>query len=125
MKFGEFIRQKRLDKGMGLRECAEKIGIAASYMSDIEKGNRNAPNEDIMVEMIDVLDCFNADYFVFHDLAAETHNDIPLDIKMYLLETKEEYTSLRKKIYTEPVVEQCIREAVKIRNNKVKEKSNA
>ncbi len=109
MVFGKFIRQKRLDKNKGLREFAEIIGITAPYLSDIEQGRRNAPNEETMLKMIEVLGCYNNDnsndYFTFYDLAAETHDDIPLDIKKYLLENKEEYVRLRKNIYTEPVAE--------------------
>ena len=37
LKFGEYIKSKRLEKGISLRELASKVGISPSYMSDIEK----------------------------------------------------------------------------------------
>ena len=43
MTFGEFIKEKRLTKGINLRKLAELTGIAPSYLSDIEQGKRNAP----------------------------------------------------------------------------------
>lgn len=105
MTFGEFIRQKRIEKGMGMRELSEMVGIAPSYLSDIEKGNRNAPNEDTVECIMFSLGLINNDYFMALDLAADTHEDIPADIKKYLLEHRELYTELRKKIYNEPVKE--------------------
>ena len=46
LKFGEYIKSKRLEKGISLRELASKVGITPTYMSDIEKGRRNAPNKE-------------------------------------------------------------------------------
>lgn len=37
---GSKIRLARIKKGMTLAELAEKIGITAPYLSDIERGNR-------------------------------------------------------------------------------------
>ena len=36
IKFGPFIREKRIKKGLGQRELAAKIGVSASYLSDID-----------------------------------------------------------------------------------------
>ena len=47
-KFGTFIRELRLKKGIGQRNLAEKIGIAASYLNDIEKNKRTAPKINII-----------------------------------------------------------------------------
>ena len=35
--FGSLIRKTRLKLGIGQRELAKKVGIAASYLNDIEK----------------------------------------------------------------------------------------
>ena len=42
-KFGPYIRELRIKRGFGQRELAVKIGIAASYLNDIEKEKRTAP----------------------------------------------------------------------------------
>ena len=34
-KFGTFIRELRLNKGIGQRKLADSIGVAASYLNDI------------------------------------------------------------------------------------------
>ena len=47
-KFGTFIRELRIKNDIGQRELAKKIGIAASYLNDIEKNKRSAPKNDII-----------------------------------------------------------------------------
>ena len=44
--FGEFIQRKRVEKQIPLRKMAERIGISAPYLSDIEKDRRNPPEMD-------------------------------------------------------------------------------
>ena len=39
-KFGSFIRDLRISQNIGQRELANKIGIAPSYLNDIEKEKR-------------------------------------------------------------------------------------
>ena len=39
-KFGSHVRELRIKHGFGQRELAEKIGISASYLNDIEKNKR-------------------------------------------------------------------------------------
>ena len=48
IKFGSFIREKRIKKGFGQRELAAKIGVSASYLNDIEKDKRSAPKLNII-----------------------------------------------------------------------------
>ena len=45
--FGSFIRELRLKNNYGQKELAQKIGIAASYLNDIEKNKRSAPKNII------------------------------------------------------------------------------
>ena len=47
-KFGSYIREKRMTIGLGQRELAKKVGLAASYLNDIEKNKRSAPKNDIL-----------------------------------------------------------------------------
>ena len=36
--FGSYIRELRIKQDIGQRELAKKIGVAASYLNDMEKG---------------------------------------------------------------------------------------
>lgn len=43
-KFGKTLRKLRIDRGEILKTMAEKLGMTASYLSAIECGKRNIPN---------------------------------------------------------------------------------
>ena len=38
--FGNYIRDLRIQRGIGQRELARKIEVSASYLNDIEKNNK-------------------------------------------------------------------------------------
>ena len=54
-KFGTYIREIRIDQGIGQRELASNVGIAASYLNDIEKGKRAAPKQIIIKKLSSLL----------------------------------------------------------------------
>jgi transcriptional regulator with XRE-family HTH domain len=45
--FGDRVRDERIKKGLSLRELARRLGIAASYLNDIEY-NRRVPSEAVV-----------------------------------------------------------------------------
>jgi transcriptional regulator with XRE-family HTH domain len=55
-RFGTYVRERRQAKRMGLRACAEKIGLAPSHLSNIENFRVTAPAEPIIAKMAEVLD---------------------------------------------------------------------
>ena len=79
--FGTFVREKRLDLGLGQRELAQKIGIAASYLNDIEKENRTAP-KSIIINKLSVLLKVNLNDLI--DLAGISKGEVPPDISEYI-----------------------------------------
>ena len=79
--FGTFVREKRLDLGLGQRELAQKIGIAASYLNDIEKEKRTAPKSNIIKKLSVLLKVNLND---LNDLAGISKGDIPPDISEYI-----------------------------------------
>ena len=54
-RFGIFIRELRIKNGLGQRELAKKIGIAASYLNDIEKEKRTAPKQIVIKKLSKIL----------------------------------------------------------------------
>lgn len=77
--FGEFIRRKRIEKQLGLRDAARRLGIAASYLADIEKGRRYAPKLETIERMSQMLD---VPIDKLNHLAEKSHPDgIPPDFK--------------------------------------------
>ena len=80
-KFGTFIRESRLKKGIGQRNLAEKIGIAASYLNDIEKNKRAAPKINIINKLSTILE---TDKNYLHDLAGFSKKGVAPDISEYI-----------------------------------------
>ena len=80
-KFGPYIRELRISHGFGQRELAEKIGIAASYLNDIEKEKRTAPKPSIIKKLSNLLKVNNED---LNDLAGISKKSLAPDIKDYV-----------------------------------------
>ena len=49
--FGSYIRVLRIQYDIGQRELAKKIGVAPSYLNDIEKGKRAAPKSELIKKL--------------------------------------------------------------------------
>ena len=96
MSFGEFVKKKRQKLGITLRAFAEELHIAPSYMSDIEKGKRNAPTQDILENMSKILKLNNEDKNTLLDLAANSKNEIAQDITTYVSENSKVRVALRR-----------------------------
>ena len=79
--FGSYIRELRIKNGIGQRELAQKIGIAASYLNDIEKNKRSAPKVDVIKKISSILKT-NLD--LLNDLAGKSKKNIAPDIIDYL-----------------------------------------
>ena len=41
LNFGDFITQKRQERGITLRDMAKRLNITPPYLSDVEKDRRN------------------------------------------------------------------------------------
>lgn len=44
-KFGTFCRKLRIDNNQILKEMAEALGVSSSYLSAVENGKRNIPDD--------------------------------------------------------------------------------
>ena len=96
MTFGEFIKEKRLTKGINLRKLAELTGIAPSYLSDIEQGKRNAPAPEKMAKIIEILNLTEEDVNLMNDLAAHAKETVAPDISEYVMNNDSVRVALRK-----------------------------
>jgi choline kinase/DNA-binding XRE family transcriptional regulator len=79
--FGSYVREVRIKKGLGQRELAKHIGIAASYLNDIEKEKRGAPKQIVINKLSKFLEI---NINILNDLASISKADIAPDIKEYL-----------------------------------------
>ena len=81
ISFGTLIREARIDNGFGQRELADKIGVAASYLNDIEKEKRSAPKQ-IVIKKISTLLKTDIDYL--NDLAGLSKKEVAPDISEFI-----------------------------------------
>ena len=96
-KFGEFIKEKRVQRGYKLKVFSELVGISSVYESYIENGKRPAPAERILNNMIRVLGLDDAEIHRLHHLASATRSkyDLPDDIAEYLTDREYLYDLIR------------------------------
>ena len=90
--FGPYVREKRIKLGFGQRELAEKIGVAPSYLNDIEKEKRTAPKQIIVNKLSSILKV-NINYL--NDLAGMSKGNIAPDIAEYFEKNPEIISLIR------------------------------
>ena len=92
LTFGAYLRQKRLEKGFGLRSFARRIGMDASNLSNIERGKIKPPRGEYLLSIIAEALGFRLDdpeRKELFDLAVEDIPDrIPADIAGYAAEVR-------------------------------------
>ena len=79
--FGLFIRELRIKNGFGQRELATKIGVAASYLNDIEKEKRSAPKQIVIKKLSKFLEI---NINTLNDLAGISKGNVAPDIGEYI-----------------------------------------
>lgn len=81
LTFDGFLREKRLENNLGLREFARLIGMQPSNYCSIEAGSLPAPPEDKLRRIAATLRLSMEEQRLLFDLAAQSKNDIPVDLK--------------------------------------------
>lgn len=61
--FGTFVREKRLDKNIGLNSFAKMVGVSAPFISKMEVGDCKPPCEVVIARIAEKLD-INIDYLL-------------------------------------------------------------
>lgn len=98
MTFGEYLKQKRLDKEITLRGFAKLVDISPVYLCDLEKGRKAAPSMEVMQKMVSKLALNKEESEKFYDLAAleqTAKNPIPKDLNAFLKDNRVIVSALR------------------------------
>ena len=93
--FGEFLHTKRLEKGLSYRDLAKVIDVTAPYISDIEKGRRNAPVMDKLIKLSNFFCLSEEEETIMFDLAGKVKDDLPPDLPNYIKGNTELVAALR------------------------------
>ncbi len=85
--FGSYLRKVRSFKNTSLRQLAKELNITPAYLSDIENGNNKPPDKALLMRIVELLDVGSSPKIKWNlfDLAAKARNDIPIDVKEYIL----------------------------------------
>jgi len=83
LTFGEYIKKRRESFGKSVRGLAIELEVTPAYLSDIEKGNRYAP-EKHLEKMIKALQIKGEEVNHFYDLAGKSRNDSFPDLTPYI-----------------------------------------
>ena len=49
--FGEYLKSLRIDRELTLRKLEEQTHISNGYLSQVERGERNAPTMKILIQI--------------------------------------------------------------------------
>ena len=79
--FGLLIRETRIKLGFGQRDLALKIGVAPSYLNDIEKEKRSAPKQIVIKKIAKLL---KININTLNDLAGISKGTVAPDIREYI-----------------------------------------
>lgn len=89
MIFGDFVRGKRLERNISLRQFAKSCGFQPSNYCHVENGTLNPTNEQ--VDKIAVFLDYQAgsyEYRLLLDLAAKARNGVPSDLQKLIQDNK-------------------------------------
>lgn len=92
-KFGVYVKTRREELGINLRDLAKILGISPAYLSDIERGNRTAPlnHLDLIARELKIED---SELEFFYDIAGCTHHNWP-EINEYLASNRNARKAVR------------------------------
>ena len=81
-KFGVYVKARRIELGMTVRDLANALNFSPAYISDIENGNRAAPLKHLK-QVARLLKIDKEEIDAFYDIAGCAHLNWP-DINEYL-----------------------------------------
>ena len=101
--FGVFLKEKRQETNMSLRELARSIGVAHTYILNIENGSKAPPGDVILKKIANALHFDAQTAELFYDLAAMCkQNDDgknlywPTDVSEYIQKTESAKSAIRQ-----------------------------
>ena len=93
--FGEFVVEKRLEKGISLRKMAELMEVSAPFWSDVEKGRKNPPKLEKLELLANILRLTDENKTLMFDLAGKERDAVAPDIPAYIMENDYVVAALR------------------------------
>ena len=82
MRFGEYVRKKRLacPARLSMQEAADCLGVSLSYLSSVESCNKRPLDGDKLEQLVQCYELSEEEAALMFDIAAREDNGVPVDI---------------------------------------------
>lgn len=98
--FGDFLRNKRKEKGYTVMEFARKLRTQPSHLTEIENGRRLPPDNDILYRLAEILELDEEERNRLFDLAGVERGKAPKDCSDYIVTRPYIWETIRAAIET-------------------------
>ncbi|SER00178.1 hypothetical protein SAMN05216232_3924 [Virgibacillus subterraneus] len=95
--FGKFSRKLRIDNGELLKDMAGKLGVTSSYLSAVENGKRNVP-QNWVGKLTKLYSLTTDQHYELRNAAEESKINNKVDLKGFNNEDKDLVMALARKI---------------------------
>ena len=87
MRFGDYIRKKRLadSRELTMQDVADHLGISLSYMSMVENKHKRPFDGETLELLAEFLRLTEEETALMYDLAGREHRGVPYDIEDTLM----------------------------------------
>ncbi|MGE4584920.1 MAG: helix-turn-helix domain-containing protein [Sphaerochaeta sp.] len=82
--FGEFLKRKREEKQISLRELARRLEVSAPFLSDVENNRRAPLTEERLATLADVLNLSEAEKAEMYDIVGHQKGLLAPDLNPYV-----------------------------------------
>ena len=84
--FGEYLKHKREEKQISLREVARTLGVSAPFLSDVENNRRGPLTEERLAELAKVLNLNEKEKAEMYDIVGKQKGLLAPDLNPYVTE---------------------------------------
>ncbi len=83
VNFGDYFREKRVNKNLTLRVFCKRYGIDTAYISRLENNKIKPPAGEKLLALAKTLGIVknSQEWIMFFDLAHQSRNELPKDLK--------------------------------------------
>ena len=82
--FGEYLKQKREEKQISLRELARRLEVSAPFLSDVENNRRAPLTEERLSTLADVLNLSETEKAEMYDIVGHQKGLLAPDLNPYV-----------------------------------------
>ncbi len=84
--FGEYLKHKREEKQISLREVARTLGVSAPFLSDVENNRRGPLTEERLADLAKVLHLNEKEKAEMYDIVGKQKGLLAPDLNPYVTE---------------------------------------